>query len=303
MRRERHLWVCTPNGGWHSCSREIVVTSVRGARGHGSAVRPPRGRTRRVALVVVAVLVAAGGLSMVGPDRALDNAQALRGTCEGGAGSFSDAGLLARACGHEVEWTGGRTPFQTYYALGDGSTRWQTSTMAVRAPRPDGTWVAIDTSIAHADADVDGRLEVSAPAYAMSFSDGSPDEPLARIEKDGHALEFDAPFDLTTAVVDGDQVTYPGVLGDDGLSLVVTVDPDGSGFRQVIQVDTPAAAANPALSTLTFPVTVSDGLELRQEGDDIVAVATGSGETVFTSPVPVAWDSSDPDAGAPVAGR
>jgi hypothetical protein len=125
----------------------------------------------------------------------------------------------------------------------------------------------------------------------MSFSDGSAAQPLAVIESlEGESLSFDVPFELTAPVVEGDRVTYPGVLGDEDIDLVVTVDSDGTGWREVIRVGTPEAAANPALQGIEFPVEVSEGLELKQSGGGFVATDS-EGTEVFRSPTPLLWDA------------
>lgn len=212
------------------------------------------------------------------------------GTCDDGASTFTEAAELAATCERDVEWTGGRTEFETTFATPEGYVRRDTSTGAVRARSDDGSWVEIDTTISASGED--GRLAVAAAAYPMSFSDGTPGEPLARIERDGHVLEFDAPFALTDAEIRDGKIVYPGVLGDDGISLIVSVDDDGTGFREVIQVDSPASAANPALATLTFPVEVSAGLEVVPSDDGLAVVQPSTGDTIFKSPAPHAWDSA-----------
>lgn len=167
--------------------------------------------------------------------------------------------------------------------------------MAVRTD-VNGAWADIDTSVVEGAA----GLEVVAPAFEMRFSDGTdPAEPLARIVKDGHELTFDVPFDLTDPVVDGSQVTYPGVL--DGVDLIVTVAEDGTGFSEVLRVATPEAASHPELAQLSFPVATSDGLSVSAHDGGFQA-SDASGEQVFTSPTPLMWDSATPTAPDTAAG-
>ena len=62
-----------------------------------------------------------------------------------------------------------------------------------RAGVPGRTaWVDVDNDVVAAGA----VLEVASAVAPMSFSDGSGAEPFARIERDGHVLELDVPFDL-----------------------------------------------------------------------------------------------------------
>ncbi|MFC6425948.1 hypothetical protein [Oerskovia paurometabola] len=177
-----------------------------------------------------------------------------------------------------------RTAWDTVFATPEGHTRVETSAVAVRTD-VNGGWQDIDTSVVE-DA---GRLGVAAPAVEMSFSDGSVGEPLARITRDGHELVFDAPFALTSPVVEGSQVTYPEVF--EGVDLVVSVHGDGTGFSEVLRVASPQAAANPALASLSFPVQTTEGLSVVSDEGGFVA-RDGAGQEVFTSPTPLMWDSS-----------
>ncbi|WP_460709141.1 LamG-like jellyroll fold domain-containing protein, partial [Myceligenerans halotolerans] len=161
-------------------------------------------------------------------------------------------------------------------------------------------WTGVDRTVETADADGDGRLDVAAPVYDVSFA-ASDGEPLARVASGGHWLEFDVPFALTDPVVDGDQVTYPAILGDEGLDLVVSADAEGTGFDDVIRVADAQAARNPALRELTFDVEVSEGLTLRENASGFVAV-DGDGAEVFTSPVPLMWGEPEAEALAAAEG-
>ncbi|TGJ96670.1 hypothetical protein DLJ96_00790 [Actinotalea fermentans ATCC 43279 = JCM 9966 = DSM 3133] len=214
--------------------------------------------------------------------------------CVGAVDSAVQASVVAAACDREVEVVSERSAWETVFATPEGRTRVETSAVAVRTD-VNGAWEAIDTSVV----DAGGRLGVVAPALAMSFSDGSVGEPLARIVRDGHELVFDVPFGLTAPVVEGAQVTYPGVF--DGVDLVVSVHEDGTGFSEVLRVESSAAAANPALAQLSFPVQTSDGLSVVSDEGGFVAV-DGTGEEVFTSPVPLMWDSSADEVAAPAGG-
>ncbi|WP_168210074.1 LamG-like jellyroll fold domain-containing protein [Oerskovia sp. KBS0722] len=201
-----------------------------------------------------------------------------------GAVSAGEATVLAASCDREVEVVAERTAWDTVFATPEGHTRVETSAVAVRTD-VNGGWQGIDTSVVEGA----GRLGVVAPAVEMSFSDGSAGEPLARITRDGHELVFDAPFALTPAVVEGSQVTYPGVF--EGVDLVVSMHEDGTGFSEVLRVESPQAAANPALASLSFPVQTTEGLSVVSDEGGFVA-RDGAGEEVFTSPTPLMWDSA-----------
>ncbi|WP_168210073.1 LamG domain-containing protein [Oerskovia sp. KBS0722] len=87
----------------------------------------------------------------------------------------------------------------------------------------------------------------------------------------------------------GSQVTYPEVF--EGVDLVVSVHEDGTGFSEVLRVESPQAAANPALASLSFPVQTTEGLRVVSDEGGFVA-RDGAGEEVFTSPTPLMWDSA-----------
>ncbi len=210
-------------------------------------------------------------------------------------GSVNDPGVavdVAAACGTEVEVVAARTEWDTVYATPEGGTRVETSAAAVRT-RVNGGWEPIDTTLAAGASGITAK----ASALPMTFSDGTAGTPLATIERDGHTLEFHAPFDLTAPVVVGSRVTYADVLP--GVDLIATVDEDGSGFSEVLRVNSPEAAANPALAELDFPVTVSDGLTVSESDGGFVAADAG-GQEVFSSPTPLMWDAGS-SATAPEA--
>ncbi|WP_460708322.1 hypothetical protein, partial [Myceligenerans halotolerans] len=113
----------------------------------------------------------------------------------------------------------------------------------------------------------------------------------------GHELILDAPFDLTAPQIDGDQVTYPDVITD-GVDLVVSVNPDATGFTETLVFASRQAAERAekkvGLDKLTFPLTTSAGLQVtRQEGGLVAADMFGS--EIFTAPAPRAWDSTSRD--------
>lgn len=211
--------------------------------------------------------------------------------CTAVAQTDQQAAEIARACDKDVEVVGERTSWQTLYAQADGNMRLETSTAAVRT-QLDGEWVAVDNDVV---AGADG-LTVAAAVTPMTFSDGSEGAPLATIERDGHTLTFDVPFDLPAPTVDGDQVVYADVLPD--VDLVVTVSPDATGFSEVLRIANPKAAAHPQLDELRFPVTTSTGLDVVAHGGGFEA-RDRKGESVFLSPTPTMWDSTVAPAATP----
>ncbi|QAY68791.1 DNRLRE domain-containing protein [Xylanimonas protaetiae] len=222
--------------------------------------------------------------------------------CADAAPTIEEAGALAGACGTDVVVSGLTDPWSKTTVLADGLVQWSTTVEAERSLTADGQWVPVDTSFR---APQDGRIGLAAPAVAMSFSDGTPGQPLAVAAKDGHELTYDMPFDLPAPVVDADagQLTYAGVL--DGVDLIVTVASDGSGFSEVLRVESAEALAQPGLADLVIPVDLSEGLSWDQGANGDLDAVDESGDVVFTAPAPTAWDSSAdtlPSATAPVQG-
>ncbi|MDF9878466.1 hypothetical protein, partial [Cellulosimicrobium cellulans] len=241
---------------------------------------------RRVAATASFALVAStltGGAVAAADEPVIVEASPI---CAGAAASAQDAAAMARSCEQDVEIVSERTEWETTFATPAGATRLDISSTAIRTA-VNGSWEPIDTSVVP----VDGELRVAAPAFEMAFSDGSSDKPLARIVKDDHELTFDVPFELTAPVVEGSQVTYPQVL--EGVDLVVSVHEDGTGFSEVLRVDSPQAAANPVLAELSFPVTTSAALAVAQSEGGFEAL-DDAGAKVFSSPTPLMWDSSTP---------
>lgn len=205
--------------------------------------------------------------------------------CVREAADQAAAAALAAACDHEVEVLEARSPWDTLVAQPQGGMRLDVSSTAVRA-QVDGKWVGIDTDVIAGA----GGMIVESPVNPMTFSDGS-GTPLATIERDGHKLTFDVPFDLPRPSVAGAQLTYEDVLPD--VDLIVTVNSDATGFAEVLRVATPEAAGHPGIRELAFPVAVSDGLSLVEHAGGFVA-RDASERDIFSSPTPVMWDSAEP---------
>jgi hypothetical protein len=231
---------------------------------------------------LLASLAVASPLTSAAPAASAASAEAEE--CVTEVATDAAAGVMAQRCDQDVEVVGQRTSWQTVYAQPDGTMRLDTSIAAVRTQQ-DGEWVDVDNTVVEQD----GRLTIAAPVNPMTFSSGDDEEPLATIERDGHTLSFDVPFDLPAPQVDDDQLTYPDVLP--GVDLIVTVTPDATGFVEVFRVESPEAAQDPRLDTLRFPIEVSSGLDVVEAAGGFEA-RDGAGEAMFTSPAPTMWDSA-----------
>lgn len=204
--------------------------------------------------------------------------------CSGVKSSESEAALEAARCGRAVEIASARTPWNTLHAQADGTMRLDVSATAVRTD-VTGAWAPIDTAVVEGE----NGFVVASPVTVMEFSNGQMGAPLVRMSRAGHDLTFDVPFDLPAPTVSAEsQLTYREVLP--GVDLIVTVNDDATGFIEVLEVKSAAAAANPVLDSLTFPVTTSDGLDLVADRGGFAAL-DAHGVAAFASPSPQMWDS------------
>ncbi|MFD8009135.1 ricin-type beta-trefoil lectin domain protein [Streptomyces sp. NPDC058955] len=148
-------------------------------------------------------------------------------------------------------------------------------------------WADLDTTLVR---NADGTIGPRVTANSLTVSGGGTG-PLASIAtSDGTRLDVTAPFPLPAPTLDGDTATYAEVLPD--VDLLVTALPDG-GWRDVIVVRTAAAAADPRLKRLHFPV-FAKGLSLGADADGNLRVKDGKGRTRMHAPTPFQWDSAAP---------
>lgn len=202
--------------------------------------------------VTVAGAVTLGG---VGSDQsALASDEA---ACAVEAADEAAAERLAIGCGHDVEVVSARTEWNSLYAQPDGAMRFEVSAAAVRT-KVTGQWGPVDNALV----EVDGGYEVVAAVTPMRFGGAGDGAPLVRMWRDGHELTMDLPFDLPEpTLTQDDQLTYAQVLP--GVDLIVTVNPDATGFSEVLRVQSPQAAADPRLRELVLPMETSSGLTLE----------------------------------------
>jgi len=81
--------------------------------------------------------------------------------------------------------------------------------------------------------------------------------------------------------------------------LLVSATP--TGVSDVVEVTDAAAAANPDLATLTFPVS-GNGLTVSADSLGNLSAVDASGDAVFTAAAPQMWDSAGQTAAAAPAG-
>ncbi|MEW1549441.1 LamG domain-containing protein [Streptomyces tsukubensis] len=219
-----------------------------------------------------------------------------------GTGEDEARAALRKAAdtGERVEVVGARTEFETTYANPDGSSfRLEQSVTPVRVRARNGSWTKPDPTLERAP---DGTLRPRAAAVDVTLSGGGDGAGLVKITRDGRTLGLGWPGKLPKPVLDGASALYPDVRPGVDLRMTVTAD----GFREVLVVKTPKAAADPALKKITFSTEVNRLKVIRTEGGGIAAVDDNATK-VFTVPPARMWDSSGAaanraGAGAPPAG-
>lgn len=199
----------------------------------------------------------------------------------------------AAASGDRVEVLGERTERETVFANPDGATfTLEKSIVPVRVDTGNG-WAKPDATLVRRE---DGSIGPKAAVVDLSFSGGGAGEGLVTIGQDGQSVSMGWPGSLPEPRLDGERVVYDNVLPDVNLILTATVE----GFRQVLEVETPQAAALPELKSIEYGLKV-DGLRLREGAVGSVEALDGNGQVVFRSPTAQMWNSAGDDTAATTA--
>jgi hypothetical protein len=196
------------------------------------------------------------------------------------------ASAQARMTGKPVLVVGDTTVYSTVTANANGSFTQTTSNQPVRA-ESNGTWQDLNATLVKTS---DGGYAPKLSSSRLEISGGG-GGPLARMEHDATGLTLNLPTgisSLPTPTVSGPTATYTDVLP--GVDLQITVTDQG-GFSEVFVVHNAAAAANPALTTLSFPASATD-VKLSSEADGGITATTKSGEVEYTAPAATMWDSA-----------
>src|SRR5258706_10789208 len=202
------------------------------------------------------------------------------------AADVASASALAAATGQPAEILADRTDFSQTFAEPGGGFETTESLVPQRVQQPDGSWVPVDTALS---AQPDGSVAPAAILTGLALSGGGAG-PLLTLSQGGRSLAVSSPFGtLPAPAVAGSTATYADVLP--GVNLLVSATP--TGVSEVIEVMSAAAAANPALDLLRFPVSGS-GLSVSADGAGGLAAADGQGRVVFSAPAPQMWDSAGP---------
>ncbi|MFG3042193.1 LamG-like jellyroll fold domain-containing protein [Streptomyces sp. NPDC048330] len=199
----------------------------------------------------------------------------------------------AAASGNRVEVVGERTERETVFANPDGATfTLEKSIAPVRVDTGSG-WATPDATLIRR---TDGSVGPKTASVDLSFSGGGAGAGLVTIGQDGQSVSMGWPGQLPAPRLDGERAIYDNVLPDVNLILTATVE----GFRQVLEVETPQAAALPELKAIEYALT-ADGLRLREGAVGSVEALDGNGQVVFRSPTARMWNSAGGEGAEPSA--
>ncbi|MFF7155353.1 LamG-like jellyroll fold domain-containing protein [Streptomyces sp. NPDC008139] len=191
----------------------------------------------------------------------------------------------AKASGQQVELPAQRSEYDTVYAQPDGFTfTLEESAAPVRVRATGGSWVKPDTTLAVRP---DGSVGPKAAAVEVAFSNGGSTAPLVMMGRAGKSFSLGwSESVLPKPTLEGDTAVFHDVLPDVDLRMTATVE----GYRQLLVVNTPAAAANPALKQVEFSLK-STGLNLAETQAGGMVARDGDGKEVFSAPPATMWNS------------
>ncbi|WP_143201278.1 FG-GAP-like repeat-containing protein [Streptomyces uncialis] len=214
-----------------------------------------------------------------------------RSTDDGSVSEEDKALQDAIALGQPVELLSARTETSDTWVRPDGSFSVVRHGAPVRLWR-NGAWVAADATLVFA---ADGSVVPKASRVDVTFSGGGTGPMLTGV-KDGRTLSLTWTKPLPAPTLAGNVATYAEVLPGVDLQLKADVE----GFSQLLVVKNAQAAAHPDLAQLRFTM-ATVGVTVTEDPNTGALEATDpAGQTVFTSPTPLMWDSTPPPT-APAA--
>ncbi|MFJ3158973.1 LamG-like jellyroll fold domain-containing protein [Streptomyces kanasensis] len=201
------------------------------------------------------------------------------------------ASARAAASGEPVEVVAERTEYAQTVANPDGTFTLTQSTTPQRVRAEDGSWRSVDVTL---ERRADGTIGPKAAVADVAFSGGG-DKNLIRLGggRSG-SVTLGWHRALPAPRLDGPTATYPEVYPGTDLQLTATAE----GYREVLVVKTPQAAADSALQEIRLTVS-GDGLDVAPGAGGGVRAVDEDGNTVFAGPAGQMWDSA---GGAPTKG-
>jgi hypothetical protein len=200
----------------------------------------------------------------------------------------AQASAAAAVNGRPVEIVSARTDSTQTFAEPGGGFQTVESLVPNRVQRHDGSWVPIDTTLSRRS---DGSIAPVAITTGVTLSGGGAG-PMYTLSQNGTSMSTYWPGRaLPNPTLSGATATYADVLPGVDLLLSATA----SGISELLEVTNAAAARNPALDRLTYPMTLS-GLTLTRDATGNLTATDRSGHAQFSAPPPQMWDSSAPPA-------
>ncbi|MEV6330193.1 FG-GAP-like repeat-containing protein [Streptomyces sp. NPDC051909] len=194
----------------------------------------------------------------------------------------------AAATAQPYELVSARTESTDTWALPDGTWSVKRYGTPVRLLK-DGAWVPTDATLAVTPT---GAVAPKASTVDVTFSGGGTG-PLLTGVKDGRTLSLTWPKPLPAPTLAENVATYAEVLPGVDLQLKAEIE----GFSQLLVVKTAEAAQNPELASLKYKLDTV-GLTVSTDADTgSVSAVNPAGQTVFTSPSPLMWDSTSATSG------
>jgi hypothetical protein len=241
--------------------------------------------SRRKPIFATATAALLAGTLLVVPASAAAAAPAKKLACPADRPDEAAALVTARLCDGEVEIAGQTDEYDEGFAQPNGQVRWEHHYRPVRVARASG-WVPVDTTLSLQS---DGTVKPAATAVDLAFSGGGTG-PLVEVGEAGGSLKLGAPFgSLPKPLLDGNIATYPEVLPGVDLQLQADVD----GYAQMLVVKNRAAADNPKLATVAFPLATS-GLNVTADSGGNLRAADAKGKVKLAGNAPEMWDASAP---------
>ncbi|MEU2419604.1 LamG-like jellyroll fold domain-containing protein [Streptomyces sp. NPDC007851] len=206
------------------------------------------------------------------------------------------ASRKAVTSGSPVEVTDDRTEYATTFANPDGTTyTLDQSAVPVRVSEGGGSWAAPDPTL---EFKADGSVGPKAAVVGLAFSGGGDGTGLVDIARGGKSLSLGWPGELPKPSLDGASAVYADVLPGVDLRMTATTE----GFRELLVVKTPSAAADPALKKVVFSLR-SDGLTVDPTQSGGMTAVDDDARPVFTAPAALMWDSQGAGATTQLARR
>lgn len=187
----------------------------------------------------------------------------------------------AKTSGKRVEIPSLRTETATTYANPNGTRTLEQHAVPVRVRQGDN-WVAPDPTLRR---QADGSIKPVATTVAMTLSGGGSSALLSIGDPDAQ-VRMGWPGKLPAPKISADTATYPDVFP--GVDLQIKVNT--AGFSHLLVVRNHAAALNPALRTLRYPVSTV-GLSLRTKEDGTTVATDQTGKVLFSAGRPAMWDT------------